>query len=140
MCQPKPGPRCSAHMSKRKIALARKIAAIDTEIAQLETKEKLSAISGEKIPAKDAARLRTLRERRDKTTEDLRIAVRDYDGTKTGAKELRAKMEATTDPIELRKLARRLKQGAMLRSWRQIALERKQAGLLYSFDQVREVA
>lgn len=117
MCQARPGPRCANHSRKTVNSLTTRYRNTENEINWLKSSRDAQ---GEEFPKAAARRLRTLEERLKNYRGRLYVAIREYDGTPTGQRELSARIDnpGTTDD-ERRVLTERRKRGAMLRSWQE---------------------
>lgn len=124
MCQPAPGPRCASHTKKRVRSLSNTLSANRTRLEKLTTDADHIAADGGEVPAALNRRILSAIARDKKLREDLRLAVREYDATLTGRRELEAKIEATSSPALRRRLEKRHTQAKMLAAWRKNALQR----------------
>lgn len=146
MCQPSPGPRCANHTRKRLTTLTRKKDYLTSRISVLNAEEDQAVRNGEKFPKAKIRERERLESRKTKTLNELRLAVRDYDGTKTGQRELDAKIaraqrdiaenKPDADPERLKKLLKRKKAGKLMNAWRKNALQNAQEKPDYNFSEV----
>lgn len=138
MCNPYPGPRCANHAGKKLEGLTEKRVELHAEIKSVYTDYRASVEAFRNDPEdKEAAqKARTLRNRvndlktqESEIAQELTLAQRDYDGTPTGQKELRAKLndfdKENGSFDEYAHLSNRLDAGRMLYAWRKNRLQLK---------------
>lgn len=134
MCYAKPGPRCAPHSKARITRLKSKARTLLAQRQALEAEREEASLHGQNWPVKKAAQLQSIENRLKDNHNALKVAVRDYDGTKTGIQELKQRINDSTSTTEAQLLKRRLLEGGMLRGWRKNAYEKKMEGKEYSIN------
>lgn len=136
MCQVAPGPRCANHTRARRTSISRKVRKLAADISAIEEAQEQATRDGEKFPKSKLREAEKLRARKQTALNELRVAVREYDGTKTGQAELKAKIESAKTDKERKRLQNRLTEGRMLYDWRKNALQLKRENPDYKFSDV----
>lgn len=126
MCQPAPGPRCASHTKKRVRSISNALTKNRVRLEKLTQDADSVAADGGEVPAALNRRILHAISRDKKLREDLRLAVREYDATLTGRRELEAKIESASSPALRRRLEKRYTQAKMLAAWRKNALQRRE--------------
>jgi hypothetical protein len=129
MCYKSPEPRCSGHTGTRLISLNGRRAEVETQMKKVS--QEIARILDEKEGspshlARKQKRIEKLTVANTKNYEklvaidaDIRATQRDYDGTPKGQKELTAVIEdPTSTTVTVKDAKRRIRQGAVMRSWR----------------------
>lgn len=129
MCYKWPEPRCSGHTGTRLVKLHDQRAKLENDMKTCS--QEIAKIVDEKEGspsqlARKQKRIEKLTSQNNKTYEklvelnkDIRDTQRDYDGTPKGQKELKAIIaNPKTTPAESKAAYKRLRQGALIRSWR----------------------
>lgn len=129
MCYKWPEPRCSGHTGTRLVSLNVRLAEAETEMKK--GRQEIARILDEKEGspsqlARKQKRIEKLNIANTKNYEkyvavlaDIRATQRDYDGTPKGQKELKAVIaDPKSAPATVKDANRRLRQGALMRSWR----------------------
>lgn len=138
MCNPYPGPRCANHAGKKLESLTKSRVELHGEIKSVYNDYRASVETFRNDPenqeaAQKARSLRNkvngLKTRESEMAQELTLAQRDYDGTPTGQKELRSKLndfdKENGDFEEYATLSNRLDAGRMLYAWRKNRLQLK---------------
>ena len=129
MCYKSPEPRCSGHTGTRLVSLNVRRAEVETEMKKVS--HEIARIVDEKEGspsqlARKQKRIEKLTIANTKNYEklvtvlaDIRATQRDYDGTPKGQKELQAVIaDPKSTPVVVKDANRRVRQGALMRSWR----------------------
>lgn len=129
MCYKSPEPRCSGHTGTRLVSLNARRAGIQADMNKVS--QEIARILDEKegspsLLARKQKRIEKLTAANAKNYEkliaviaDIRETQRDYDGTPKGQKELKAIIaDPKSSPATVKHADRRLRQGAVMRSWR----------------------
>lgn len=129
MCYKWPEPRCSGHTGSRLVSLNARLAEVETEMKKC--RQEIARIVDEKegTPSQLARKQKRIEklttannrnyEKYLAITADIRTTQRDYDGTPKGQKELKAVINDTkSSEKQVKDANRRLRQGALMRSWR----------------------
>lgn len=126
MCQAAPGPRCASHTLARVKSVAKSLQSVQDSLTALESErqQKLAIGNTEYSIESLNRKIIVLTTRIDGLIDKLRLAVREYEATPSGMKELERKIGNAISPRERAILRKRQSQAKMLSAWRKNAKER----------------
>lgn len=137
MCNPYPGPRCANHALKKLESLHGKRADLHAEIKTVYNDYRQAVTdfraTNDASKAQEARvlrkKVRELKVKESEAAQEFSLAQRDYDGTPTGQRQLREKLDSFDKENgnfdEYAHLSNRLTAGKMLYAWRKNRLQHK---------------
>lgn len=128
MCQAYPGLRCAGHTKQRLVSLDKKLQKTNAELDTLESSLRTYETKSMTVPETVIERYRTVSKQQDEIKAKIRHTRREYDATKTGIAKLEARLEASSDPRERKRIQSRLTAANMLRGWSAAGNERVKQG------------
>lgn len=124
MCQKSPGARCAKHTRESLDRLRVKINNLMDQSKKMETELEAKLQSGKEPTFTEQNQWLAVRERLQHNREKFKTTQRQFDATKTGQKELAAKIKESTGEARQRLIDRK-KAGILLHSWHAAAVDRK---------------
>lgn len=128
MCNKLPGARCANHVSKSLSATQNKLQRAQAKVASIETSFTVKKEEGKAITDTERRRWFDLQDRIKDYSSDIKTFQRQYDATKTGQRVLREKILAASSSEQREMLKGRLRQGILLKSFHDAAVEKERSG------------